>query len=301
MIDRPPGQEGHSLVAIRAEGSGAPFFCVPAFGSDVDHYRLLSHHLGPEQRFYVLVSRGLDGRAPPHDKIEDMAASYVEEMRRVQPHGPYFLGGASSGGTVAWEMAQQLRAKGERVALLVLIDAYHRGHERYLPDPRPGRTGIDTVLTRFDYHVGNLVTRDRRSQLGYLAGLVEGRLRRAGVPLPPRVRRASSTEGATALELRVREANFQALIDYFPERYQGRVTMLYATGESIRPFKDRRLLWSSLASDGLELRLVEGEHETLLDEPWIRSVAKELAGAIHRAEAEVAREAAEAEQAAAPH
>jgi hypothetical protein len=88
--------------------------------------------------------------------------------------------------TVAWEMARQLHAQGEQVALLVLIDAHYRGHERYLPDPRPGRTAFDSLLSRVDYHIGNLIARDRKEQVDYLAALVKNRIRmiREQLPLP---------------------------------------------------------------------------------------------------------------------
>ncbi|MFO0760208.1 MAG: thioesterase domain-containing protein [Byssovorax sp.] len=289
MPQRPSEPKLRSLVAIRAEGAGTPFFCVPAFGSDIEHYRLLSRHVGPSRRFYVLISQGFDGSVPPHDKIEDMAASYIEQIRVVQPHGPYFVGGASSGGTVAWEMAQQLHAMGEPVGLLLLIDAFHRGHERYQPDPRPGRTGVDTLLSRFDFHVGNLVTRDRKAQIEYISSLVRGRLQRAGMHLPALVGGETPEERRSTLFQRVREANLRALTHYFPERYPGKATLFYCTGESIRTFKDRRLLWSGLAADGLELRLLEGEHETLLEEPNVALLGEELRAVLDRADREIAR------------
>ena len=85
-------------------------------------YRALSKHLGAEQPFYGLQSQGLDGKRALLTRIEDMAELYVQEILRVQCHGPYFLGGYCMGGTVALEMAQRLTAKGEKVALLAMFD-----------------------------------------------------------------------------------------------------------------------------------------------------------------------------------
>jgi thioesterase domain-containing protein len=65
-----------------------------------------------------MQSQGLDGAMPPLATIEEMAALYVSEMKRMQPRGPYLIGGYCSGGTVSIEMAQQLRAQGDEVALL---------------------------------------------------------------------------------------------------------------------------------------------------------------------------------------
>ncbi len=278
-----------SLVPIQPEGTGDPFFCVHALGGNVLNYRLLSHHLGEHQRFYGLQSQGLDGKCAPHARVEDMAAHYLTEIRTVQPRGPYYLGGASSGGTVAWEMARQLIAEGEQVALLALLDSYYRGHERYLPDPRPSFTQLDYFLSRVDFHLGNLLTRDREAQIGYLANQVKGRLWMTLQKLRGQDPRPAATDEVSPVIQRVRQDNGQAMIDYFPQRYPGRVTLFYATGEPVRQFQDRRLMWSTLADEGMEVHLITGEHETVLDEPNVLILARELRECIRRAAEQAAR------------
>jgi amino acid adenylation domain-containing protein len=272
-----------SLVPIQPEGVGDPFFCVHALGGNVLNYRLLSRHLGEQQRFYGLQSQGLDGKRAPHARVEDMAAHYIAEIRTVQPKGPYYLGGASSGGTVAWEMARQLRAEGEQVALLALIDSYYRGHERYLPDPRPGRTGFDYFLSRVDYHMGNMMTRDRQQQIRYLVTQAKSRFRMTARQLVGHDPRPAPTDELSPVIRRVRKDNGQAMIDYFPPRYPGKVTLFYATGEPVRQFQDRRLMWSGLADEGMEVHMLTGEHETVLDEPHVLILARELRECIRRA------------------
>ena len=93
-------------------------------------YHDLARLMGPERPFYGLQSRGLDGKDRPLTRIEDIAAAFLEELRQVQPHGPYNLLGVCMGGVVAYEMAQQLRAAGQEVAPLVLIDAWLPGHRQ---------------------------------------------------------------------------------------------------------------------------------------------------------------------------
>ena len=106
------------LVAIQPRGSNPAFFCVHPGGGNVLCYVGLARHLGPDQPFYAFQSRGLNGEQPICTRIEEMASIYIEAMRAVQPEGPYFLGGWSVGGVVAFEMARQLEAQGEQVALL---------------------------------------------------------------------------------------------------------------------------------------------------------------------------------------
>src|SRR5262249_30812166 len=113
-----------SLVPIRPSGSKPPLFCVHAAGANVLIYRPLARHLSPDQPVYALQAQGLDGIKLPYTNVEEMATHYIKEILTVQPNGPYFLLGASFGGLVVYEMAQQLIAMGEKVALLVLFDTY---------------------------------------------------------------------------------------------------------------------------------------------------------------------------------
>ncbi|HVR07182.1 MAG TPA: amino acid adenylation domain-containing protein, partial [Thermoanaerobaculia bacterium] len=110
-----------ALVEVEP-GSGRPFFCVHPIGGDVLSYVHLARHLAKERAFYGLqVFDHEEGAAP--QSLEQMAAQYIEAVRQVQPAGPYSLGGWSMGGVVAFEMARQLAAAGERVDLVALIDS----------------------------------------------------------------------------------------------------------------------------------------------------------------------------------
>lgn len=103
-------------------GPKTPFFLVAGMFGNVLNLRHLAHLVGTDRRFYGLQARGLYGDQEPHETFEEMASAYLAELETVQPRGPYFLGGFSGGGVTAFEMAQQLRAKGEEVALLVMLD-----------------------------------------------------------------------------------------------------------------------------------------------------------------------------------
>ncbi len=106
-----------------APGDGRrPFFCIHPAGGDVLCFFPLARHAGADQPFYGLQSRGLEDAGEPFATIEEMAAHYAGEIRRVQPRGPYRIGGWSFGGLAAFELARQLRAAGEEVELLAVID-----------------------------------------------------------------------------------------------------------------------------------------------------------------------------------
>ncbi|MGB7440888.1 MAG: amino acid adenylation domain-containing protein [Coleofasciculaceae cyanobacterium] len=118
-----------SLVPIRASGSKPPLFCIHGGGFNVLIYHDLANYLGPDYPVYGLQAQGLDGNTILHGRYEDMAADYIKHMRTVQPEGPYFLAGVSAGGNIGLEMAHQLQAQGQKVALLAMFDTH--GPENY--------------------------------------------------------------------------------------------------------------------------------------------------------------------------
>ncbi|HYX25875.1 MAG TPA: amino acid adenylation domain-containing protein, partial [Thermoanaerobaculia bacterium] len=109
------------LVAIQQDGTQTPFFCVHPGGGNVFCYTALAYHLGPDRPFYGLQARGREAGEEPLTAVAEMAALYLDAVRRAQPHGPYLLGGWSFGGLVAYEMAQRLTAAGEKVGVLALL------------------------------------------------------------------------------------------------------------------------------------------------------------------------------------
>ena len=113
------------LVPIRRGPSKVRFFCVHGAGGNVLLYRDLALHLGDEFSLYGLQSQGLDGNHAPLRTVEEMAERYLNEIRKVQPQGPYHIGGYCLGGTIAYEIAQRLRHEGQEVALVALMDTYN--------------------------------------------------------------------------------------------------------------------------------------------------------------------------------
>ena len=112
-----------TLVPIQPKGSEAPFFCVHGGEGGTLFLHRLAGRLGTKQPFYALQSEGLDGKGVTRRTVEQMASHYLAEIRKIQPRGPYYIGGYCFGGVVAFEMAQQLYRQDERAALLALFSA----------------------------------------------------------------------------------------------------------------------------------------------------------------------------------
>jgi amino acid adenylation domain-containing protein len=281
---------GSSLVAIRSGGSRPPFFCVHPAGGSVLCYRDLARHLGPDQPVYGLQARGLDGRLPYQTRVEEMAAHYLQEIRVAQPEGPYFLGGFSFGGLVAYEMAQQLQARGENVAVLALFDAWGPGY----PVPR-------SIVQQIRDQFRRLTGRDPEAMLGRL---------RIGGRLSTRKDRAPAAAPGTALRSVIGRLRWQVIVmarrfylwvgpwlpralrdmevislqasrAYLPGLYDGRL-ILFRASEQPAGNDDLRLGWGGLATGGEELHEVPGDHFTILTEPSVEILAKQLTASLER-------------------
>src|SRR2546428_109593 len=118
------------FVVLQGEGKKPPLFCVSGLHGHAFRFRHFVRPLGDDQPVYGLQYPGLDGQAAPLTRVEDMAAELMRHMRHVQPRGPYYLCGYSFGGLVAFEIAQQLTARGDHVAMLAFFDTLAPGLSR---------------------------------------------------------------------------------------------------------------------------------------------------------------------------
>ncbi len=127
-----------SLVAVKRGGHKPPLFCVSAADGNVTGFAALARRLPDDQPVYALQPRGLNGTAPLHTSVAAAAKHYVRQVRRRQRHGPYLLAGRCLGAVVAYEMAQRLISRGERVGLLAVLDSAGPDWQpRLLPDRTP--------------------------------------------------------------------------------------------------------------------------------------------------------------------
>ncbi|MBX9602037.1 MAG: SDR family NAD(P)-dependent oxidoreductase [Bryobacteraceae bacterium] len=157
-----------ALVPIQPEGSLPPLYCIHGMGGTVVEYADLARHLGNNQPVYGFQARGLDGKQPMLSSVEAMAAHYLDELREFQPEGPYYMGGSSFGGLVAYEMAQQLIAAGQRVGVVALFDTFGPGYPRQLRTVGRIRRVWNRWLFRLSLHSTNLRLLEPEDRRAYL-------------------------------------------------------------------------------------------------------------------------------------
>jgi thioesterase domain-containing protein len=197
------------MVPIQPQGQRTPLFCVHPGGGNVLGYQEFIAHLDPDQPVYGIQAHGVVEGQTPHDNIHQMALLYIQEMRKVQPTGPYYLGGESFGGLVAYEMACQLAQGGERVAFLFVGDAWPKTIE-------PWRYFASSLTYPFTLTLTDWVAQIKRKVL---------RQRAASIPAVKRYVYADSLHRANSL------AHRQASRDYVPRRYPGTVTLFRARAQ----------------------------------------------------------------------
>jgi len=263
------------LVEIQPSGSRLPFFCVHPVGGNVLSYVELARCLGPDQPFYGLQAKGLDGQHSPYTKIEDMAAYYIEALRVVQPQGPYLLGGWSMGGIVAFEMAQQLQRQGHEVGLLALLDSWTPD---YANKNSRGDFDDTALLSRFAEELGRRfgntlpVSYDVLQQIHPLEQMnyiLEQAKMAAIIP---------SDVGLMHLRplLEVFKRNLQAIQNYVPQLYPNQITFFQASVKLSQDLSDSVLGWNDLTVKPVKVYTVPGNHYTMLTMPYVQVLSDQL-------------------------
>ncbi len=269
------------VVPIQTSGTKPPLFCMHGARGNVLMYRGLSQHLGDDQPFYGLQCQGLDGSCLPFTRVEDMAALYVKEIRKVQPKGPYFLGGYCLGGTIALEMAQQLVASGERVAMLALFDTMNWSR---LPTPRAWQMCY-LHAQRLAFHAANflgLSFSDKRRFFREKLAVLRSRIPVWGGKILNKFHRGSSMgRSQSAILGRIWSANDFASINYVPKPYPGVITDIRPV-KQYRMFSRPELKWGTLALRGVEVIVLPVYPAGMLVEPYVPFLAKALNESIRR-------------------
>lgn len=252
------------VVPLKPSGNLPPFFCMHARGGAVLNYRTLSTFVDGDQPVYGIQCRGLDGKTEPFRSLNEMAEQYIEEIRRIQPHGPYFLGGGSLGGIVALEMAQRLQAEGETIGLLTMFDSW--GPTWFSTEHQPAAPA--RLWRRISSHVRRM---QREGALGEAKLLLErgiARIKGRFRLLAARALRATGQELPHNLRyFYVEQANLAALRRYVPRTYTGDVVLFRALDDPDADFSDPTMGWTASVAGRVEVIDAPGTHNSLVHDP----------------------------------
>jgi len=269
-----------AIVPIQPEGDRPPFFCIHGMAGEAISYYHLSKHLGTDQPFYGIQAIGWDTASVPFTKANDMAAHYVDEIRKIQPQGPYFISGQSFGGRIAVYMANILKAAGEEVAFLALFDTVFLGGRQIMPlgqwlekegapaGIRKFKAALPYIRFRLERGYQHLYDRALRMVLFPVLEFY----RASGTSLPLVLCRPDRCNRLMRLEVR-----------HMPT-YDGDAVYFRAENDSqSMSHSDVRDAWNQVIKGKLKYIPITGTHKQMLMEPHAQSLAAKLAEELKRA------------------
>lgn len=268
-------QNHPSLIPIQSQGSKPPLFCIHILGRGLKFYRPLAKYLGTEQPLYGLNAQKVNDEPTVPNRVEDLAAHYIEVMRTVQPEGPYYLVGLSFGGTIAFEMAQQLVKQGEQVALLALLDSYGHNAFSYLPISQQilnnwsnlHEGGLPYVTLKIRNLMGRKIDGFKKMVNLNLKKILGNVYKFIKIPLPEHL-----------IDFMWESQNKQANLNYSPQIYPGRINLFFSIEKNYgsRYTIDPTLGWGKLAEKYLDIYPIPGTHLGMMQEPHVSVLAEKL-------------------------
>jgi thioesterase domain-containing protein/acyl carrier protein len=254
------------VVPIKTTGNKTPFFCVHGVGGNVLNHKDFIPYLSKEQPFYGIQCRGLDGIKEPFNSVQIMAQHYLDEIREVQPHGPYLLGGGSMGGLIAFEIAQQLSQIGEKIDLLLMFDSdcpygIHHTHKHTvinLPGPQKLRyQGISKLASKITHSISCRI----QDTIKYARCEF---YKKQGKPIPHELR-----------YWRIEQRNLSITDSYKPKVYNGKITLFRAlrNEEVTDPYRG----WKEFSQKEIDVLDFDCNHYNMLEHVEVaKSMSKVL-------------------------
>ena len=212
-VEELSGQQ-RAIVPLQRNGTRAPVFAVPGHNGDVFCYRALARALGEDQPFFGLQPPGLDGHGEPLTRVEDIAAYFAAQIVAFQPQGPCVIAGYCAGGTVAFELAQQLQRAGVAIRFLALFGSPYPAYFRW---PTQLWQGLVEQLQRIGKHARELESQSPAGRRRYLAEELRQRKARR------EAEQARARDPVLVLRAKVERATLRAVQGYSPGHFAGHV------------------------------------------------------------------------------
>lgn len=233
-------RKGMSLIPIQPEGDLPPFFAIPGFF----FYQKVATYLGKEQPFY--------GFEPSKfKKTSDIAKAYIQELKTIQPKGPYYLGGFCLAGNIAFEMAQQLTLAGEKVNALVLFESY--GPKGFI-----SKKSFKYISQKITSYFIKFHRKEGLEKFNFL--------------------KEEWTKVSNKLTNKKKEEMASDNYSFLP--YSGKLILFKASEPTVGVNEAPYMGWEGLAKEGFEMLVIKGDHDRLFEEPYVIEVAQKLKGVL---------------------
>jgi thioesterase domain-containing protein/acyl carrier protein len=254
------------------DGDSTPFFIVHGVGGTVIELAALGKQITSNNPVYAIQAKGIDGSLPPLERVEHMAEFYAGEIRKMQPHGPYLIGGYSFGGVVALEVARRLGP--ENIAKLMMLDSFAHPHTW------PLKSRVTVRARKLAVQMKHRLKQPPRETLAFLATKMRKLVTRrtAEENAAERAEHVNNWLGAVSPDLplplrQTRIGGDAALLAFRPSYYPGKITFLRAgmTGP-VFP-SDARNIWRKLVKE-MESHTLKGDHRSIIGDDVATTAAK---------------------------
>ncbi|MBI6550296.1 amino acid adenylation domain-containing protein [Xenorhabdus lircayensis] len=279
------------LVPLRETGSRRPLFLVHPMGGNILSYLRMLPHLPTDQPLYALQASGVDIGSSPIASIEEQAKFYIEAIKRVQPNGPYVIGGWSYGGFITFEIANQLIRSGDTVANILILDTMALGSNAQ------GKASDDALLSWFFWELlwttrgSSLPVQivppeivDLQERFDYIT---DHAIKIGAIP-------AGSTKAVMHRLFDVYRTNWQAAAEYnagcpnlditLIRAKEPLPTILREMHDMIRSeYQDPKNGWGDKTAGKVKVIEIDGNHLTIMEEPYVKKMTQTIVDEINTA------------------
>jgi pyochelin synthetase len=268
------GEQEVNLIALNADKPGTPYFFIHPGGGQVHSYYDLSDRLLRPSFAFAVTAADIEARRLA--SVEEMAARYLAQLVAIQPHGPYWIAGWSSGGCIAFELALQLEQRGERVASLVVIDCPSPLAQGLIARTEIARNFFSDLDVDFPTALSDALDPDDLFNEDRFAAVIE-RFNAGGAILLDPSQLLPVFRAFTAIVDATRAYRPAGLVD-------ANILLLRATEGEVAEFADHPHAceadwgWSAMTNGALCHRAIAANHYTLLKPPALVQLAQAVIG-----------------------
>ena len=259
------------LVPVRTSGERPPLFCIfpgPPGSSE------FADILPEDQPLYDFYFTGLDG-ASNFPTVEQLALTFLEQLRKIQTRGPYQLCGYSKAGLVAYEIARLLLSEGEEVSFLALFDTWHPGYESNLTRGELVQFRLLHIVDRLEKNARSLIQGNFSDTVAVVRKAISKRVKLFSWRVARRVFRTASQPVPKGMQ---QAESIVVLKSFVPKPYPKRFMLIRTDDSFERKLKDQTLGWHVSAMEGLDVHFVHGDqdHGTMMNKPHVYAVMNKM-------------------------
>jgi amino acid adenylation domain-containing protein len=279
LVDQQSQPDWSPLVPFQTTGSSPPLFFVHGHMGNVIGFAPLAKSLGPNQPFFALQARGLDGKTEPFTNFIDMARYYVDAIRTLQPHGPYHLGGFCFGGTLAIEMARLLQQKGEPVPIVITVQSRTLSYPQFSPNTSPLTKITSRIVRRLQSETAAITERGKTPLLRHLADrcqrihiLLIAKIEPRTLPLLRKIGYHRESSSATR-QIHLEHCHRRAFRSHHTLPYNGNVAVIRAERQPLGIQPDPSMGWKHIVQGKLFTHSIPGHELGMFNPPRVHLLA----------------------------